>query len=64
MSRNKKILLQLIVTFFYTLEKVAAVIPVTSIEVRATDSEATIALIFPNLLLKCLMKRQEESALI
>ena len=42
-------------------EKVAAVVPVTSVEV--TCSEAMLALSFSTLLVKCLMKRLCRSAL-
>ena len=48
----------------YTLsneEKVAAVVPVTSVEVKC--SEAMLALSFSTLLVKCLMKIQGRSAL-
>ena len=39
----------------FSNEKVAAVVPVTSVEVIC--SEAMLALSFPTLLVKCLMKR-------
>ena len=42
-------------------ENVAAVVPVTSVEV--TCSEAMLALSFSTLLVRCLMKRQGRSAL-
>ena len=47
-------------TFSYE-EKVAAVVPVTSVEV--TSSEAMLALSFSTLLVKCLMKMLGRSAL-
>ena len=47
-------------TFSYE-EKVAAVVPVTSVEV--TCSETMLALSFSTLLVKCLMKRLGRSAL-
>ena len=40
-------------------EKVAVVVPVTSVEVEVTGSEATLALSFLTLLLKCQKKRLE-----
>ena len=46
---------------FSNEEKVAAVVPVTSVEV--TCSEAMFALSFSTLLLRCLMKRMGRSAL-
>ena len=46
---------------FSNEEKVTAVVPVTSVE--ATCSEAMLALIFPTLLVKCLMKIMGMSAL-
>ena len=46
---------------FSNEEKVAAVVPVTSVEV--TCSEAMLALSFSALLVKCLMKIQGRSAL-
>ena len=46
---------------FSNEEKVAAVVPVTSVEV--TCSEATLALSFSKLLVKCLMKILGRSAL-
>ena len=44
-------------------EKVAAVVPVTSVEFEVTVSEAMLVLSFSILLLKCLMKRLGRSAL-
>ena len=46
---------------FYNEEKLAAVVPVTSVE--ATSSEAMLALSFSTLLVKCLMKILGRSAL-
>ena len=46
---------------FSNEEKVAAVVPVTNVEV--TCSEATLALNFSTLLVKCLMKLLGRSAL-
>ena len=46
---------------FSNEEKVAVVVPVTSVEV--TCSEAMLALCFPTLLVKCLMKILGRSAL-
>ena len=46
---------------FSSFEKVAVVVPVTSIE--ATCSEAMLALSFSTLLVKCLIKRLERSAI-
>ena len=47
---------------FSNEEKVAAVVPVTSVEV--TCSEAMLALCFSTLLVKCLMKILGRSALV
>ena len=47
---------------FSNEEKVAAVVPVTSVEV--TCSEAMLALSFSTLLVKCLMKRLGRSSLV
>ena len=47
---------------FSNEEKVAAVVPVTNVEV--TCSEAMLALSFSTLLAKCLMKIQGRSALV
>ena len=55
------ILSLLIVTLFSNEEKVAVVVPVTSVEV--TCSVAMIALSFSTLLVKCLMKILGRSAL-
>ena len=46
---------------FSNEEKVAEVVPVTSVDV--TGSEAMLALRFSTLLVKCLMTRQRRSAL-
>ena len=46
---------------FSNEEKVAVIVPVISVEL--TCSESTLALSFSTLLVKCLMKRQEKSAL-
>ena len=46
---------------FFNEEKVAAVVPVTSVEV--TCSEAMLALSFSTLLVKCLMEKLGRSAL-
>ena len=44
-------------------EKFPVVVPVISVEVEVTGTEAMLALIFSTLLLKCLMKRLGRSAL-
>ena len=44
-------------------ENVAVVVPVSSVEVEATGSEAMVAVGFSKLLVKCLMKRLGRSAL-
>ena len=48
---------------FTSDEKVAMVVPVTSVEVEVTCSEAMLALSFSTLWIKCLMKRLEISTL-
>ena len=48
---------------FSNEEKVAVVVPVTSVEVEATCSEAMLAPSFSTLSLTCLMKRLGRSAL-
>ena len=48
---------------FSNEDKVAVVVPVTSVEVEVTRSEVMLALSFSTLLLNCLMKRLGRSAL-
>ena len=45
------------------IRKAAVVVPVTSVRVEVTGSKAMLALSFPTLLLKCLMKGLGRSAL-
>ena len=48
---------------FSNEEKVAVVVPVTSVEVEVTGSDAMLDLSFSTLLVKCLMKRLGRSAI-
>ena len=48
---------------FSNEEKFAVVVPLTSVEVEETRSEAMLVLCFSTLLLKCLMKKLGRSAL-
>ena len=52
-----------LIVHFFTRRKVVVVVPVTSVEVDVSGSEAMLALGFSTLLVKCLMKRLGRSAI-